>query len=205
MRGATIVLVGLGFAAVASAQPIAEEKTRFGITANADLYPQTTPKLALESAIKLLENKRFDYFVAHVLEPALLESKILEQAQRLERTVELDLQAKMDQQKRNPGQVESRDKLPAEPVAFAAIVREEAVARSFKYVVRDLQTQLAEYPENIKAFRKFAAEGQFAESGATASVTHKDIPGKTLYFKNNGKRWSLEDRQSDDAKPTTEK
>ncbi len=205
MRGVTIVLVGLGFAAMASAQPTAEDKSRFGVIPNAELYPQTTPKATLDTAIKLLEAKRYDYFVAHLVDPALLETKILEQAQRLERGVELEFNAKLIEQKRNPELVAPREKLPIDPVAFAALVREEAVGRSFKYVVRDLQAQLAEYPENIKAFRTLLAGGQFAESGPVANVTHKDIPGKTLYFKNTGKRWHLEDKQSDDAKPTTEK
>ena len=205
MRGLWILLVTAAFAAGATAQPTADEKPRFGIATNFDLYPQNTPKAALETATKLLENRRYDYFVAHVLDPVLLESKIRERAERLEKEVELQLLQKRDEQKLAPDSVTARERLPIEPKAFAAVVRDEAVNRSFKYVVRDLQAQLAEYPENLKLFRKYAAEGQFADAGTTATVTHKDSPGKSVYLKNNGKRWFLEDRQSDEAKPTTEK
>ena len=64
-----------------------------------------------------------------------------------------------------------------------------------------MKAQLTEYPENLQTFRKFLAEGQVADAGATASFTHKDIPGKSVYLKNNGKRWFLEDRQTDEPKP----
>ena len=205
MRGLWILLVMAAFAAGAMAQPTADEKPRFGIAPNFDLYPQNTPKAALETATKLLENRRYDYFVAHVLDPVLLESKIRERAERLEKEVELQLLQKRDEQKLAPDSVTARERLPIEPKAFAAIVRDEAVNRSFKYVVRDLQAQLAEYPENLKLFRKYAAEGQFADAGTTATVTHKDGPGKSVYLRNNGKRWFLEDRQSDEVKPTSEK
>ncbi len=205
MRGLWILPVALIIGSQASAQPNAEEKPRYGIAANTDLYPQTTPKATLESAIKLLENKRYDYFVAQILDPGVLEAKIRDRAERLEAVVERDLLRKRDEQKASPDSVPAREKLSIEPKEFAAAIAAEAYARSFKFVVKDLQAQLDEYPENLKIFRKFLAEGQVAEAGATASFTHKDIPGKTLYLKNNGKRWFLEDKQADEPKATPEK
>ena len=205
MRGLWILSVGLIIGSQASAQPNAEEKPRYGIMANTDLYPQTTPKAALESAIKLLENKRYDYFVAQIFDPGVLEAKIRDRAQRLEAVVERDLLRKRDEQKASPDSVPAREKLSIEPKEFAAAIAAEAQARSFKFVVKDLQAQLDEYPENLKAFRKFLSEGQLAEAGATANFTHKDIPGKTLYLKNTGQRWYLEDKQADEPKATPEK
>ena len=207
MRGLTILLVAAAFAAGASAQPkpVADDQTRFGITPNLDLYPQNTPKAALDSATKLLENKRYEYFVAHVLDPAFLEVKILDRAQKLTREVELQLLQKRDEQKLNPAIVNSRDKLPIEPKAFAEAVREEAISRSFKFVVQDLRAHLIEYPENLKAFRKLLMAGEVVEAGTTATFTHKDIPGKSVYLKSNGPRWFLEDKQVDEPKPMPEK
>jgi len=205
MRGVAIILIAAVFGAGASAQPRVVEKPRFGIESNLDLYPQNTAKAAFDSAIKLLENKRYDYFLAHVLDPELLQAKILDRAQKLEAEVEADLVKRRDEQRLHPEKVNTRDKLSFQPQEFAASVRDEAVARSFKYVVRDLQTQLGEYPENLKIFRKLQSEGQVADSGTAAVFTHKDIPGKGVYLKTNGKRWYLEDKQVDDAKPTTEK
>jgi hypothetical protein len=207
MRGLTILLIAAAFAVGASAQPkpIVDDQTRFGITPNLDLYPQNTPKAALDTATKLLENKRYEYFVAHVLDPAFLEAKILDRAQKLTREVELQLLQKRDEQKLNPDKVNSRDKLPIEPKAFAEAVREEAITRSFKFVVQDLRAHLFEYPENLKTFRKLLVAGEVVEAGTTATFTHKDIPGKSVYLKNNGKRWFLEDKQVDEPKPMPEK
>ena len=201
MRGLWILLIAAACSAGASAQPVADEKPRFGVTPNYDLYPQTTPKAALETAIKLLENNRYDYFLAHVVDPDVLQAKIADRAARLEPEVEKQLLRKRDEQKRAPELVSARDRLPVEPKEFALVVTAEAANRSFRYVVEDLKAQLAEYPENLGAFRKFLAEGQVADAGATASFTHKDSPGKSLYLKNNGKRWYLEDRQTDEPKP----
>jgi hypothetical protein len=201
MRGLSILLIAAAFAAGASAQPVADEKPRFGVTPNYDLYPQNTPKAALETAIKLLENKRYDYFLAHVVDPDGLQARMADRAARLEPEVEKQLLRKRDEQKRAPELVSARDKLPVEPKDFAAVVSAEAANRSFRYIVEDLKAQLAEYPENIGVFRKFLVEGQVADAGASASFTHKDSPGRSVYLKNNGKRWYLEDRQSDEPKP----
>jgi len=205
MRGLWILLIVSIIVSGVAAQPNAEEKPRFGIAPNTDLYPQTTPKAALESAIKLLENKRYDYFVAQILDPGVLEAKIRDRAERLEAVVERDLLRKRDEQKASPDSIPALEKLSIEPKEFAAAIAAEAQARSFKFVVKDLQAQLDEYPENLKLFRKFLAEGQLAETGTTASYAHKDIPGKTLYLKNNGKRWFLEDKQVDEPKATSDK
>ncbi len=207
MRGLTILLVAAALAGGVSAQPkpVADDPTRFGITPNLDLYPQNTPKATLDTATKLLENKRYEYFVAHVLDPEYLEVKILDRAQKLTREVELQLLQKRDEQKLNPDKVNSRDKLPIEPKAFAEAVREEAISRSFKFVVQDLRAHLIEYPENLKAFRKLLVAGEVADTGTTATFTHKDIPGKSVYLKSNGKRWFLEDKQVDEPKPMPEK
>lgn len=198
MRAVLILAVAAIAGTAAFAQPVVEEKPRFNIVPNFDLYPQTTPKTALDSAVKLLENKRYDYFLAHIFEPAALETRIADRGRKLEATVENELLSKRDEQKRNPELYTSRERLPVEPPAFAAIVRDEAVARSFKFVVRDMTAHLLEYPENVKLFKRFLAEGQFAENGAKATVTLKDV-AKPLTLKNNGKRWYLEDKPADDT------
>ena len=202
MRGLWVLLASCTLAAGAAAQPAVSEK-RFGIAPNTDLYPQDTPKAALESAIKLLENKRYDYFTAHLLSPDLLRAKIADRGQKLEPEVERQLVRKRDDQKRSPDREETP--LPIEPKEFAVAVRKEAEERSFKYVVRDLQAQWAEYPENFRAFRMFLSEGQLAEGGAAANFTHKDLPGRAVYLRSSGKRWYLEDRQADEPKPMTDK
>ena len=123
MRGLWILMIAATFAAGASAQPNPDEKPRFGVTPNFDLYPQNTAKAALETATKLLENKRYDYFLAHVLDPELLQAKIIDRAARLEPEVEKQLARKREEQKRNPELVPKSEKIPVEPKEFAAVVR----------------------------------------------------------------------------------
>ena len=201
MRCSWILLIATMCVADGSAQPIVPEKPRFGVVPNYDLYPQTTPKAALETAIKLLENKRYDYFLAHVLAPDLLQAKIADRAARLEPAVEQSFLRKRELQTRSPESVRPRDRLPVEPKDFALAVSAEAVDRSFRYIVEDLKMHLDEYPENLRVFRKFLAEGQVADAGPSASFTHKDVAGKSIYLKNIAKRWYLEDRQTDEPKP----
>lgn len=201
MRGLWILLTFGCVAAGASAQPVPEEKARFGVVPNFEFYPQNTPRAALATAIKLLEAKRYDYFLAHIVDAEVLGAKIADRAGKIEPDVEKQLLAKRDEQKRSPEPVNARDRVPIEPKEFSAAVRAEAIDRSFRYVVADLKTHLAEYPEHLPLFRKFLAEDKLVGTGTAAKFTRADAPTQVLHFTNDGKRWHLEDRQTDEPKP----
>jgi hypothetical protein len=51
---------------------------RFMIDLNQVGYPQRTPKEAFTSIIKAVENERFDYLLAHLLEPSWIDKRIRE-------------------------------------------------------------------------------------------------------------------------------
>lgn len=76
MRVALMVLIGAALAAGAEAQEANKLATRYGITADSDLYPQKTPKEALTSVLKALQAKKVDYLVAQLSEPGFVDQRI---------------------------------------------------------------------------------------------------------------------------------
>jgi hypothetical protein len=69
--------VSLCVSGVCSADPAKEETTkRYGIEADLKTYPQTTPKETLASVLKAVENKRIDYVVAQLADPAYVDERV---------------------------------------------------------------------------------------------------------------------------------
>jgi hypothetical protein len=63
--------------AFAAAQDVnAKLATRYDLRADTDNYPQATPKAALQSAVKAAEKGRYDYLVAHILDPMFVDDRI---------------------------------------------------------------------------------------------------------------------------------
>ena len=175
---------------------------RYGVASNLKLYPQATPKEALETATKLLEARKYDYLLAHVVDPVVVDARVTERALAIERTIFLELELVREEQKRNLDRVERLDRLPGDPQEFIVFVRAEAVKRAFKQVIKDVQETLSDYPENVKIFRRCLREGEVLDSGGTFRFSLADVPGKQVYLKRAGKRWFLEDRQLEPEKPT---
>lgn len=69
----------VGLLALASASAQEKESTlenRYGRLYNRNAYPQATPKEALASVIKAIENKRIDYLLAHLADPAWVDGRV---------------------------------------------------------------------------------------------------------------------------------
>jgi hypothetical protein len=66
-----IVLV-LGLTAFGDGEPAA----RYGIAADLRVFPQTTAKETLESVLKAIEAKRFDYLVAQLADPEFVDERV---------------------------------------------------------------------------------------------------------------------------------
>lgn len=69
------VFVGL------SAPLLAQDKgktpdPRYGVAADADRFPQSTPKEALASIVRALDEKRFDYFLAYLADPVTIDAQV---------------------------------------------------------------------------------------------------------------------------------
>jgi hypothetical protein len=76
-----VVTAGLALALAAPAargDDKADEKatTRYGVALDLAAYPQGTPKEALGSVLKAVENKRFDYLVAQLADPQFVDDRL---------------------------------------------------------------------------------------------------------------------------------
>jgi len=222
MRG-TGIIVGLALLSAADAfgQSLnADQKIapRYGVSAAVDFYPQGTAKEALASASKALTNKRYEYLVAHLMDPEFIDGKVAEAAALLEPIIEKEFDARRADQKKNPEKYRNEEPLPLDPPQFAERVKAEAVVRGFKKVAATVGETLNEAPENVKLLAKFAKDGQLTEAGAAATVVLtgetkkvylkqvdvlvyreiKDLSNRVVQLEQKLQRWTIEDRQKDE-------
>ncbi len=223
-RYATLCVLFAGSFAFAQA-PIGADvvlEKRYGVAGNLEFYPQSSAKDALASAAKLLEKKRYSYILAHIVDPAFVDDRVAKKAAKLSAAVEKRLDAKRSDQKASakPG-LTIEEQIPLDPFGFAERVKAEATQRAFDELVKELEANLSEAPEQIAQLMRFAKEGVITENGPTASAAVKEIVGKQVFLKQaesigfkeglnlDGKpallkqtvtRWHLEDRQTEVAK-----
>jgi hypothetical protein len=163
------------------------------VVPSTDAFPQKTPREALASVIRAIEKGRIDYLAAHLIDPGFVDAKVIERAELIELDVEKDLLAERDSQRLLPPR--DRPPLPQDALAFREAVRLTARERAFRLIVRDVQQTIAENPEINKDFRKFLRNGTFVDAGEASSVSHREIPGRQIFFRRVDGRWYVEDRQ----------
>jgi hypothetical protein len=62
---------------IPAAEPTkAEGSNRYGVDVDLKTYPQSTPKETLASVLRAVENKRIDYLVAQLADPAFIDERI---------------------------------------------------------------------------------------------------------------------------------
>src|SRR5262245_55933096 len=54
----------------------AGEGKRYGVTRDAKSYPQASAKEALASVLKAIRDRKFDYLVAHLADPAFVDDRV---------------------------------------------------------------------------------------------------------------------------------
>jgi hypothetical protein len=172
---------------------------RYGIPANPRVYPQTDPKTALNSAIQAATDGRFDYLVAHLLDPKFVEERITERANLLEAAVDADLRVLRRKQQGDPS-IDKREQLPNDPPAFAEAVRQEARQRAFRQVVQDVRDKMTEDQMLLKELRRFLREGDLSAEGTTARFSLKDVPDRQVFVTQVRERWHVENRQREEEK-----
>lgn len=168
---------------------------RYGVEVTPRFFPQSTPAEALASATRAADKGRYDYLAAHLLEPKFVDDRVAARGKLLAASVEQELRTARDLQRRDTT-LQPRERLPAEPIAFAAAVAEETRKRAFIKVVEDIRAHLAESPETVRELRRFAREGPPVEAGDTASVALKADPKKQVSFARRGERWFVENKQA---------
>jgi hypothetical protein len=172
----------VAFMPVAMAQPAAKDDRRFGISLNTELYPQDSPKNTLSSLIRSLDKERYDYLVAHLLDPAYVDEQLRSAAPSFE-TAAREHVAREGLELKGFNREFINDR-----------IRELAVHENFSNLVRRVKTTLEENPEYVKDLRKLAREGEIAEAGESATVKHKDIKDRTVFMRQIPPRWYLENK-----------
>src|SRR5262245_51917021 len=70
----------LGFALLLTLSPVAvaqiKEERRLDVRLNTEIYPQGKAKDALQSLLRALDKERYDYIIAHLLEPAYINDQL---------------------------------------------------------------------------------------------------------------------------------
>jgi hypothetical protein len=72
----TLGLITLGFVAASAQDPGALPAKRYGVFVDLRRYPQATPKETLASVLAAIEQKRFDYLIAHLADPDFVDERV---------------------------------------------------------------------------------------------------------------------------------
>jgi hypothetical protein len=196
MRAASAVALLLGLGALAAAQPAKGPESRHGVKPRAKQYPQETPRAALRSALLAVEKGDYEYLVAQLLDPKFVDDAVSERAKLFEGGVEIELAKLRDIQRANPDRVTAANRVPFDPKEFRAVAAAKARGLGFRQLTRDVAQKLTEDPQTLKDLGRILRDGSFADG----SATHPDIKHRTLYFRNVGGRWFLENRQAEEKK-----
>lgn len=200
MRTAIAGAVLLAAAGLVGAQPKKDPDPRYGVNPRVREYPQESPKAALRTAVKLIDQGSFAYLAAHVLDAQFVDAQVADRAKGFEAGAERELGQLREFQRANPDRVTRDNRVPLDPREFRAAAAEKARDRAFKQLLADIAEKLKDDPQAMKDMRKLLRDGEFAEADPVASVAHPDAKGRALYFKKTGDRWFLENKQADEPK-----
>ena len=170
---------------------------RFGVAPKMKVYPQSTAKRALASAIASVQSGDTPYLVAHLMDPGFVDFRLADRAKQYEAEVEVALSRLRATQIRNPDKYPPAERLPTDRAKFAALIVEQSRERAFKQLVRDVNDKILDDPESFRDMRKLFSDGKFEDIETGAKVTHPAVKDRALYFRKVGDRWFLENRQED--------
>ena len=68
--------LGIALLGVAGAPSEARPEKRYGLAADPATYPQATPREALDSALKAIDDKRIDYLLAQLTDPQFVDGRV---------------------------------------------------------------------------------------------------------------------------------
>ncbi|MCI0702377.1 MAG: hypothetical protein L0241_14940 [Planctomycetia bacterium] len=200
MRTVCAGIVLLAAAALTTAQDPVEPQPRYGITPRVKLYPQSTPKETLKTALELIDKGEYGYFVAHLLDPKFVDERVADRAKLFEPPAEAELTKLRDFQQANLDKIAPEDRLPLDPKQFRARVAARANDRAFRQVLKDIEEKFTDDPQSLKDLRKILREDKFPKLQPTDITSQITINDRTLFFKKIDDRWYMENRQTEDKK-----
>jgi hypothetical protein len=179
------------------AQPPPTEKSnniqRFGITPNLRLYPQDTPKAALQSLLNAIEKKQYAYLAAHLLDPASVDQRLNDRSVLFLDVAEKDLKQELQQQQTLP----PSQRLSTEPERWKVLVQQRAREYAFRELVQQIQQRLEEEPQTVRALARILVAGTFTESGDIAKAVHPQVDEGAVFFRRIEQRWFIENRKQE--------
>src|SRR4051812_13127424 len=178
MRPLHCLVAGLLAAATAAAQPDAVPP-RFDVIHNPDVYFQDTPQRTLNSVLEAIGRDRYDYLVAHLLDPAFVDARLGATQTYFERVAADQIGQTLAGSTMRAADLEAR-------------IRTVGLRLNVQNLVGQIRHKLGDEPENLRDLRRFARDGQFQTAGETATATLPDVKDRALYFKKVGDRWFLE-------------
>jgi hypothetical protein len=180
-----VVLVSIGAAAAQDVPP------RFDVIYNPDLYKQDTPQETLNAVLGAIARDRYDYVIAHLLDPAFVEARLGTNRAYFERVAAEQIASTGGGAGLKGADLELR-------------IRDVATRLAFKDLGRRIREKLGDEPDNLKDMKRFARDGQFQVAGEAATASLKDVKDRAIYFKKANDRWFLENRKEDTAPPAKE-
>jgi hypothetical protein len=178
-------IVPLCFALLLAAGVFGQEPDvppRFDVIYNPDLYAQDTPQASLKSVLEAISRDRYDYVLAHVIDPAYVDARLATTQAYFERVAVEQIGAT------SAGQI-LRD------AALQARTRELGTRMNFRDLAGQMRRKIADEPDSLRDLKRMARDGLFQTSGDDATATLKDVKDRALYFKKIGGRWFLENRK----------
>jgi hypothetical protein len=159
---------------------------RFGIKQYPQLYPQDSPRKALASALDAIDKGRYDYLIAHLLDPGFID-------EQLKSTYDHFYKIGYDQAQKD-GLLKPRPDLKQIKSQIADLARHS----NFEYLVRRMKTKHADDPQSLKELRQMLAQGEIQEGGDSAVVRVKELKDRAVYMKKIGEQWVIENRLTEE-------
>lgn len=173
---ATLMLCGVSLAQPRGVQP------RFDVLHNPELYKQDSPKSTLTSVIGAAGRDRYIYIIAHLLDPAFVNSRLSGTQAYFERIAAQQI-------------AESATGRLLKGADLQARIQQVATTLNVRELSNQMRKKFVEEPDTLRDLKRFAREGEFMEAGDTATATLKDVKGQALYFKRVEGRWFMENRK----------
>lgn len=168
---------------------------RYGVRLNLRLYPQDTPKAALQSLLNALDKKQYAYAVAHLLDPATVDARLNERIMLFLDLAEKELHQERLHQLNTL--VPFGQRLPTEPQKWKELVVQRAREHAFRELVQQVQQRLEAEPHIPRSFAKILAAGQFTDTPSGVKASYPEVLEGAIYFRQIGSRWFIDNRQEE--------
>lgn len=138
---------------------------RFGVPAETELYPQTSPKTTMISITKAFQRNRIDYLLAHLIEPSFVDAKVAQ-------FYRLKFGKSPEEDRENPD-------------------HQKRIRDAFDDLMKEVNKHMSDEPKQSGYLMKLLNEGSIEEAGTSAKVTHKDAPNVALSLLQVDGRWYM--------------